>query len=277
MITHKIIHGDILASIRTIEVSTSKKFDVIWADPPFFLRLGKPLDRPDRSKQYLGVREDWDKFKDVIEYNQWTLDWMKAVRRLLDKDGTMFVKCMYHNVGVIAQSLHFAGFHILNSIVWEKINGLPNLKGTRLKNDVEFIFWVAFSDKSKYHFRYQEMKRPSRWTDNPLVQEGSVWPMPIVNGSSGERVKDENGSVHSTQTPIALISKCIKMVYKPGMRILDPFAGVLSVAAAAEEFSNITVYSIEQEERYITHGLNRLAGPVTVWHELGDKYTWQIN
>ena len=55
---NQIINGNCLEELKKIP---DKTFDLIFADPPYNLQIGKDLKRPD-SSQVKGVHEDWDKF-----------------------------------------------------------------------------------------------------------------------------------------------------------------------------------------------------------------------
>jgi modification methylase len=45
-----------------------------------------------------GVDDDWDKFSDLEEYDRFTRAWLSEARRLLRKDGTIWVIGSYHNI-----------------------------------------------------------------------------------------------------------------------------------------------------------------------------------
>ncbi len=64
--------------------------DCIFADPPYNLQLRGELRRPDDSLVD-GVDDDWDRFTDFRAYDAFCRDWLTECRRLLRKDGTMWV------------------------------------------------------------------------------------------------------------------------------------------------------------------------------------------
>ena len=56
---NKILNGNCIEELKKIP---DKSFDLIFADPPYNLQIGKKLKRPDNSKVN-GVNDKWDQFK----------------------------------------------------------------------------------------------------------------------------------------------------------------------------------------------------------------------
>ncbi len=92
----------------------------IFADPPYNLQLSGELRRPDDSLVD-GVDDDWDRFADFAAYDAFTRAWLEECRRLLRKDGTIWVIGAYHNIFRVGAILQDLGFWILNDVVWRKI------------------------------------------------------------------------------------------------------------------------------------------------------------
>ena len=83
------------------------------------------------------------------------------------------------------------GFWMLEyRLAWMKFNAMPNFRGTRLKNDVEFIIWAKYSEKSRYTFNHHLMKRFNDYGEGK--QLGSVWQINTCIGP--ERMRDEHGA-----------------------------------------------------------------------------------
>ena len=53
---NKIINGDCLKELKNIP---DNSFDLVFADPPYNMQIGKKLTRPDASKVN-GVNDKWD-------------------------------------------------------------------------------------------------------------------------------------------------------------------------------------------------------------------------
>ena len=151
---NKIINGDSLEELKKIP---SETFDLVFADPPYNLQLKNSLTRPDRSK-VSAVNDKWDQFKSFKEYDDFTVAWLSECRRILKKDGAIWVIGSYHNIFRVGTAIQNLGFWILNDVIWNKNNPMPNFRGTRFTNAHETLIWASKSEKSKYTFNYQSLK-----------------------------------------------------------------------------------------------------------------------
>ena len=191
---NKIINGD---SIKELKKIPDETFDLIFADPPYNLQLQNSLIRPDRSKVN-AVNDKWDQFESFKSYDKFTSEWLEQCKRVLKKNGSIWVIGSYHNIFRVGKLIQDLGFWILNDVIWNKNNPMPNFRGTRFTNAHETLVWASKSKKSKYTFNYQSMK-----SFNDDLQMRSTWNLPICNGK--ERLKDNGTKVHSTQKPEALL------------------------------------------------------------------------
>src|SRR6201996_6225483 len=133
--------GDCIALMNALPENS---VDLVFADPPYNMQLGGDLHRPDNSRVD-GVDDDWDKFGSFNEYDKFTHEWLRAARRILKPDGAIWVIGSYHNIFRVGAKLQDLGFWILNDVVWNKSNPMPNFKGTRLANAHETLIWAARS------------------------------------------------------------------------------------------------------------------------------------
>ena len=92
--TNVILSGD---SIEMMNSLPEKSVDMVFADPPYNMQLGGELFRPDNS-QVDGVTDEWDQFADFQAYDKFTVDWLKAAKRVLKDDGTLWVIGSYHHI-----------------------------------------------------------------------------------------------------------------------------------------------------------------------------------
>ena len=151
---NKIINGDSLKELKKIPRET---FDLIFADPPYNLQLKGELTRPDRSK-VSAVNDKWDQFENFKKYDEFTYEWLNECKRILKKDGAIWVIGSYHNIFRVGTAIQNLGFWILNDVIWNKNNPMPNFRGTRFTNAHETLIWASKSEKSKYTFNYQSLK-----------------------------------------------------------------------------------------------------------------------
>ena len=151
---NKIINGDSLEELKKIPRET---FNLIFADPPYNLQLKSELTRPDRSK-VSAVNDKWDQFENFKKYDDFTYEWLSECKRILKKDGAIWVIGSYHNIFRVGTAIQNLGFWILNDVIWNKNNPMPNFRGTRFTNAHETLIWASKSEKSKYTFNYQSLK-----------------------------------------------------------------------------------------------------------------------
>lgn len=248
---NQLIQGD---SLEILPLLPEDSVDLVFADPPYNLQLKQDLWRPNHS-QVDAVNDEWDQFASFKAYDDFTRQWLLEVKRVMKPNSTIWVSGTYHNifrVGAIMQNL---GFWILNTVGWMKYNAMPNFRGRRLKNDIEFIIWAKYEEKSRYTFNYHLMKRFNDYGEGK--QLGSVWQ--INTCISPERIRDDNGNkLHPTQKPEELLKRIILASSLPDDIILDPFAGTGTTPKMAKHLHRQYI-AIEQEEAYHQAGLKRVA------------------
>lgn len=246
---NKILQGDCTKIME--EVLPAKIADVVFADPPYNLQLEGELFRPNETRVN-GVEDSWDKFASLNDYDGFTEAWLKACKRVLKDDGTIWVIGSYHNIYRIGKIMSDLGFWILNDICWIKSNPMPNFRGVRFTNAHETLIWAKKSrEQTKYTFNYQSMK-----IYNDDKQMRSDWYIPICTG--GERIKVEGTKAHSTQKPEALLRRVILSSTKIGDTILDPFFGTGTTGAVAKKLGRNFI-GIEKEAFYLEIAKGRIA------------------
>ncbi len=243
---NKIINGDSLKELKKIP---DESFDLIFADPPYNLQLRNQLIRPDRSKVN-AVNDKWDQFESFKTYDNFTTNWLKECKRILKKNGSIWVIGSYHNIFRVGSKIQDLGFWILNDVIWNKNNPMPNFKGTRFTNAHETLIWASKEKNSKYTFNYQSLK-----CLNDDLQMRSTWDLPICNGR--ERLKEKGKKVHSTQKPEALLHRILLASTNKSDFILDPFLGSGTTAVVAKKIGRI-FYGIEKEKKYFEVAKKRL-------------------
>lgn len=259
---NQITHAD---SLQLLPQLPANSINLVFADPPYNLQLKQDLWRPDNS-EVDPVDDDWDQFDGFREYDDFTRDWLKQVKRVMKPNATIWVSGTYHNifrVGAIMQNL---GFWLLNTVAWMKYNAMPNFRGRRLKNDVEVIIWAKYNEHSRYHFNYHMMKRFNDFGKGK--QMGSVWKINRV--LANERIRGINGEkLHSTQKPAELLKRVILASTMPDDIVLDPFSGTGTTAAVAHQLRRQFI-AIEQDKTYYDASVRRLSRvePLPEKHEL---------
>jgi modification methylase len=244
----QVLVGDCIAWLRHLPPAS---VHAIFADPPYNLQLKGTLRRPDDSLVD-GVDDEWDRFPDLGAYDAFTREWLGECRRVLRKDGTIWVMGAYHNVFRLGSALQDLGFWILNDVIWRKSNPMPNFRGRRFTNAHETLVWAAHGPDSRYRFNYAAMKAL-----NDDLQMRSDWLIPLCTG--GERLRDDKGAkLHPTQKPEALLHRVILSCTQPGEVILDPFLGSGTTAAVAKRLGRRFI-GIERDNGYADAARARIA------------------
>ena len=243
---NKITNGNSLEILKKIP---DKTFDLVFADPPYNLQIGKKLKRPDGSKVN-GVNDKWDQFKNFNDYDNFCKLWLTESKRVLKDNGSIWVIGTYHNIFRLGYHIQNMEFWILNDVIWRKNNPMPNFRGTRFTNAHETLIWASKNKKSKYTFNYQSLK-----CLNDDLQMRSDWTLPICNGN--ERIKKNGKKVHSTQKPESLLYRILLASTNKGDFVFDPFLGTGTTAVVAKKLGR-NYFGIEREKKYFKTAKQRL-------------------
>ena len=249
---NKIVSGNALEILKTIP---SKTFDLVFADPPYNLQIGKKLKRPDNSKVN-GVNDKWDQFKSFEDYDNFCKEWLGECKRVLKDHGAIWVIGSYHNIFRIGYHIQNTGYWILNDVIWKKNNPMPNFRGTRFTNAHETLIWASKNKNSKYTFNYQSLK-----CLNDDLQMRSDWTLPICNGS--ERIKKNGKKVHSTQKPESILRRVLLASTNKGDFVFDPFLGTGTTAVVAKKMGR-NYFGIEKEKKYFKTAKQRLEKTIKI-------------
>ncbi len=256
---NQIINGN---SIEVMNQMPPDSVDLIFADPPYWMRVEGTLQRVEGTA-FDGCDDPWDQFETLEDYQDFTRNWLSACSRILKPNGSIWViggmQCIY-TIGAIMQEL---GFWLINDVIWHKKNPTPNFMGTRLNNSHETLLWAAKSKDAKFTFHYKTSKELNTDTVDREAffkgirkQLGSVWRFSVCSGS--ERIKDAEGrKLHSTQKPLELLERIIAISSNAGDLVLDPFGGTMTTAAAAKKLGRNYIM-IEREKTYCAFGEMRL-------------------
>lgn len=238
----KLVEGDCLDILPTLE---SESFDVIFADPPYFLSgSGSTCKGGNRAPVSKG---SWDKplaYEDVHDFN---LAWLSECRRLLSPSGTIWVSGTYHSILSCGFAMQSLGFRILNDVIWRKPNPPPNLGCRTFTHSTETIIWASKGPKAKHVYNYARMK-----AENGGKQLKNVWDFTAPKKS--ERTLGR----HPTQKPIALLERVLDASAPAQARVLDPFcgSGTTGVAALARGFEFL---GIDASPEYLDIAMARMS------------------
>ena len=236
-----LIHGDSFEILPKF----NNEFDLIFADPPYFLSNdGLSI----QSGKIVSVNKGtWDKGKNINEIDDFNLKWLDLAKSALKDSGSIMVSGTYHNIFSIGNALQKLGYKILNIITWQKTNPPPNFSCRYLTHSTEQIIWARKSEKHKHIFHYELMKFL-----NGDKQMKDVWDFPAI------APWEKTCGKHPTQKPLALLVRLILMASDSKSVICDPFAGSATTGIAANLLGRNFV-GIEKEQEFIKIALARKA------------------
>lgn len=212
------------------------KFDMIFADPPYFLSGGGISLQS--GKVVCVDKGDWDKPKTPEEMKQFNMDWLSLCREKLKDNGTIWISGTYHNIFSVANCLTELGYKILNVITWQKTNPPVNISCRFFTYSTEFIIWARKSQKVAHKFNYELMKQLN---DNKQMTD--VWRLPAIG-----RWEKSQGK-HPTQKPLPLLTRIILASTNQNDWIFDPFSGSSTTGIAAN-ICGRKFAGIEQDEEF---------------------------
>lgn len=219
-------------------------FDMVFADPPYFLSNGGITCHAGRMVKV--DKGQWDKSQGPQMNHEFNLAWLSRCQSVLKPNGTIWVSGTHHVIHSVGYAMQQLGMKILNDITWEKPNPPPNLSCRYFTHSTETVIWAGKNTRSKHCFNYAEMRKM-----NAGKQMKSVWTINAPNGD--EKVFGK----HPTQKPVALLERIITASTNEGDLILDPFSGSSTTGVAAVRLNRRFV-GCELEQGFLELSVKRL-------------------
>lgn len=219
------------------------KFDMVFADPPYFLsNNGLSI----QSGKIVSVNKGkWDKSLGIDHINKFNKQWLSLIRENMKEDATIWISGTMHNIFSVGQILTELDFKILNIVTWQKSNPPPNFSCRYFTHSTEQIIWARKNEKTPHYFNYELMKQL-----NGDKQMKDVWKLPAI------APWEKSCTKHPTQKPLSVLTRLILASTKPDAWILDPFAGSSTTGIAAN-LSNRRFLGIDKENEYLEISKNR--------------------
>ena len=233
-------HGDTVATLAKIR---QQKFDMIFADPPYFLSNGGISVQA--GKMVSVNKGEWDKSQGRSADRLFTFNWLKACREVMTESATIWVCGTFHNIFTVADVLSELNFKMLNAVTWQKTNPPPNLSCRYFTHSTELLVWARKERRIPHYYNYNLMHKIA---DNRQMTD--VWRMPAI------APWEKTCGKHPTQKPLALVVRAILASTKEHDRILDPFAGSGTTGIAAR-LTNRSFTGIDIEAKYLSVATQR--------------------
>lgn len=244
----RLILGDNLALMLSLLGDYEGKFDLIYADPPFFTnrhysaRIGRQEDSR-RPKEWQLAKGYPDAWQNIEAYLDMLYPRLVLMHRLLSAQGTLYLHLDWHATAYARLLLDeiFGAERLLNEIVWLYHGPSPIRSAFNRKHDTI----LAYTKSDRYIFNVDDVRQPydpstvrtfasskkAGFGKVPDLQRGKVpedwWYFPVVARLHGERTG------YPTQKPEALLERIILASSNPGSLVGDFFCGAGTTAIAA--------------------------------------------
>lgn len=194
--------------------------DLAVFDPPFGIGESKFDNhyKRDSSKVIQGYQEA------PKEYGEWTLRWMTEARRILKKDGSMWVIIGHSNLRDVLNAAYSLELHEINHLIW-KFNFGVNTSRKFVTSHYHLLYYSK-SNKSTPTFnlncRFGSQERTSEDRSALFADLEDVW---VINKEySPKEIKNQN------KLPEALLEKIILYCSNPQDMVCDFFMGNFTTA-----------------------------------------------
>lgn len=233
-----ILHGDARRPSSYAQVLGDRRVALLHADPPYCLlvRRGKRgrLRDPKRSKlNHSAV----NRYEDIAAYRSFTEAWLPPALASVRDDGHAIIWTNLLGRDVISETARAHGFVSHGEIKWAKLGRAGNI-GEQVARMYEVA--LVFGRLPPAALDVSDISPPrhhiSGYDDD---QEAGVW-----------------GS-HPNHKPFGLLEPIIRHYTRPGERILEPFSGSGSTAAAAVQLDRC-VSAIELRQQWAETSVRRI-------------------
>jgi len=276
-------------SLELLPALASGSVDLVFTSPPYALHFKKEYGNADQK-----------------DYVAWFLPFAREIKRLLKPDGSFVlniggswtpgepVRSLYH-FRLLLALCDDLGFNLCQEFFWYNPAKMPapaewvNVRRLRVKDSVEYIFWLAPSafpkaDNSKVLQTYSKdmerlIKRGIKQTKRPsghnikttfAADKGGSIPPNLIecgnNESNSRYIKEskrQGQKVHPARFPAELPRFFIEFLTEPGELVLDPFAGSNTTGAIAERLGRRWI-SVEKDHGYARDSQLRFQEPEEV-------------
>ena len=231
--------------LKILEQLPEDSVDMIFADPPYMLSNGGFTVHA--GKRVSVNKGKWDVSNGLKKDFEFHFNWIKACKRVLKSNGTIWISGTYHSIHECGFALQVAGYKILNDISWYKPNASPNLSCRYFTASHETLIWAAKDKRTKHTFNYKEM-REGDWSNDflkrPNKQMRSVWAINTPNSWEKKFGK------HPTQKPFDLLKRIVLASTNKEEIVLDPFTGSSTTGLAAIML-NCKFIGVDKEKKYL--------------------------
>ena len=196
--------------VSQMQMIPEGSIDVVVADPPFGLGFNGRESIYNRDERL--VKEGYEEIEKGKGYEEFTVLWLKEVKRVLSKTGSAWIFSGWTHIGEVLNALKRKDVNlpVVNHIIWKYQFGVFTMR-----KFVSSHYHLLFVTKTQDYYFNKIMHYPlDVWDIKRTYRKGEV----------------KNG----TKLPEQLVARCIEFTSKPGALVLDPFMGNGTTAVAAK-------------------------------------------
>ena len=163
----------------------------------------------------------------VEDYYKFTNNWMRQVKRVLKKSGSMYVFSGWNNLKDILTALDVNGFTTINHIIWKYQFGVVTAK--KFVTSHYHCLFVCKNDKMRKFFPYSRFKKNAKTSDGKSLHyrdKEDVWIIKREYWTGDDKTP--------TKLPAEIIKKILQYSSEKNDLILDPFLGSGQVAVISK-------------------------------------------
>lgn len=218
-LTSAVYIGDAYELIRRVPEGSVR---LCLSDPPYNITRKNNFHTMGRR----GIEFKWDGSFDQVS-------WLPLVAETIMPWGSIVIFNDWKNLGDIAKALTKLGFLVKRDLIWSKTNPKPANRDRVFVQTREYALWAVKKGKSgKKHPKWVFNRRPG----NGMERGEFFYPV-------------QKKSIHPTKKPDGLFAELIEILSNKDDLILDPFAGVGTMAYAAEKMGRKHI-SFELDPEY---------------------------
>lgn len=241
---NSIYHMDCRDGLKLIPDST---IDLVITDPPFAIDFKARRSNYNRTQSR--VIEGYNEIPRE-EYYQFTVDWMREVRRVLKDSGSMYVFSGWNNLKDILVALDELGFVTVNHVIWKYQFGVATKR--RFVTSHYHCLYVCNDDRKRKFFPY------ARYGEGVTAPDGRS--IHYADKEDVWVIKREywTGDIKTpTKLPAEIVEKMLLYSSEEGDMVLDPFLGSGQVAVVSKRL-NRTFIGFEIVQDYYDFAKQRL-------------------
>jgi site-specific DNA-methyltransferase (adenine-specific) len=222
LIANKIYNMDCVVGMK--ERIPDNSIDLVVTDPPFAINF-----RAKRSNYNRTQSRVLEGYNEILQenYYDFTLKWMREVRRILKDSGSMYVFSGWNNLKDILNAIEELKLITINHIIWKYQFGVVTRK--KFVTSHYHCLYICKDDRKRIFIpssRYDNKARNEDGKSLQYMDKEDVW---VINREYW------NGDKKTpTKLPAELIKKILMYSSKEKDVILDPFLGSGQVAVVSK-------------------------------------------